>query len=113
MKHTKLLSIVEDILSEGKTLWKAPRGQKYENEAHAKREMKKMPSKLQKYFTTKSVDGPSYGVDVEVNKSFEKKAETLDQSMDTYTKEIDGFEITLADGYYPISIAKFDESEWK
>jgi hypothetical protein len=42
MKHTKLLSIVEDILSEGKTLWKAPRGQKYENEAHAKREMKKI-----------------------------------------------------------------------
>ncbi len=56
MKHTKLLSIVEDILSEGKTLWKAPKKQKYENEAHAKREIKKMPSKLQKYFTTKSVD---------------------------------------------------------
>ena len=28
-------------------------------------------------------------------------------------EEIDGFEITLADGYYPISISKFDESEWK
>ena len=111
MKHTKLLSIVEDILNEGKTIWKAPK--KYQNEAHAKREIKKMPSKLQKYFTTKSVDGPSYGVDVEVTKSFEKKAETLDNSMDTYTKEIDGFEITLADGYYPISISKFDESEWK
>ena len=68
MKHTKLLSIVEDILNEGKTLWKAPRGQKYENEAHAKREIKKMPSKLQKYFTTKSVDGPSYGVDVDTIK---------------------------------------------
>ena len=48
-----------------------------------------------------------------VNKAFEKKAETLDNSMDTYTKEIDGFEITLADGYYPLEIAKFDESEWK
>jgi hypothetical protein len=33
--------------------------------------------------------------------------------MDTFVKEIDGFEITLADGHYPISIAKFDESEWK
>ena len=33
--------------------------------------------------------------------------------MDTYTKEVDGFEITLADGYYPLEIAKFDESEWK
>ena len=50
MKHTRLLSIVEDILNEGKTLWKAPK--KYQNEAHAKRELKKMPSKLQKYFTT-------------------------------------------------------------
>ena len=45
--------------------------------------------------------------------AFEKKAETLDNSMDTYTKEVDGFEITLADGYYPLEIAKFDESEWK
>lgn len=111
MKHTKLLSIVEDILNEGKTLWKAPK--KYQNEAHAKRELKKMPSKLQKYFTIKPVDGPSYGVDIEVNKAFDKKATTLDNSMDTYTKEVDGFEITLADGYYPLEIAKFDESEWK
>ena len=30
--------------------------------------------------------------------------------MDTYTKEVDGLEITLADGYYPLEIAKFDES---
>ena len=112
MKHTKLLSIVNDILNEGKNLWKEPKRQKYENEAHAKREIKKMPSKLQKYFTIKPVDGPSYGVEVEVNKAFEKKATTLDNSMDTYTKEVDGFEITLADGYYPLEIAKFDESEW-
>ena len=39
MEHTKLLSIVKDILNEGKTLWKAPK--KYQNEAHAKREIKK------------------------------------------------------------------------
>ena len=51
MKHTKLLSIVEDILSEGKNVWRQPPRGKYKNEAHAKREIKRMPSKLQKFFT--------------------------------------------------------------
>ena len=47
----KLMSIVEDILSEGKNVWRQPPRGNYKNEAHAKKEIKKMPRKLQKFFT--------------------------------------------------------------
>ena len=107
MEHTKLLSIVKDILNEGKTLWKAPK--KYQNEAHAKVfyvKLKRCQVNCKSILQSNQLMVlPSYGVDIEVNKAFDKKATTLDNSMDTYTKEVDGFEITLADGYYPLEIA--------
>ena len=53
MEHTKLLSIVKDILNEGKTLWKAPK--KYQTK-HTLSDDQKDASKLQKYFTIKAVD---------------------------------------------------------
>ena len=112
MEHTKLLSIVEDILNEGKNVWRQPPRGKYKNEAHAKREIKKMPSKLQKFFTIKSIDGPSYGVEVEATDAFHKKSDTIDSNIDYFTYELEGFEIGLIDGHYPEYISIFNKSEW-
>ena len=112
MEHTKLLSIVKDILNEGKNVWRQPPRGKYKNEAHAKREIKKMPSKLQKFFTIKSIDGPSYGVEVEATDEFHKKSDTIDSNIDYFTYELEGFEIGLIDGHYPEYISIFNKSEW-
>ena len=108
----KLLSIVEDILKEGKNVWWQPRKGKYKNEAHATKEIKKMPRKLQKYFVAKSIDGPSYEVEVEATDAFHKKSETIDSNIDYFVYELEGFEIGLEDGHYPDYIMKFRKEKW-
>ena len=109
----KLMSLVEDILKEGKNVWWRPRNGKYKNEAHAKKEIKKMPNKLQKFFTIKSIDGPAYEVEVEATDAFHKKSETIDSNIDYFVYELEGFEIGLIDGHYPEYISIFKESEWR
>ena len=75
-------------------------------------EIKKMPSKLQKFFTIKSIDDPSYGVEVEATDEFHKKSDTIDSNIDYFTYELEGFEIGLIDGHYAEYISIFNKSEW-
>ena len=84
------MSIVEDILLEGSNIWNEPTV--YRNQAEASKELKKFPSKLQKYFEV-APDGtrPS---GILATDEFHKKAKKINKS----TFELEGFEIGIEDG---------------
>ena len=90
MDTTRLMSIVEDILSEGSNIWNQPTV--YRNAAEADKELKKFPSKLQKYFKVAPDDTRPAGI--LTTDEFHKKAKKVNKS----TFELGGFEIGIADG---------------
>jgi hypothetical protein len=109
VKHTKLLSIVEDILNEERHIWDTPKV--FRNAADATKELKKFPSKLRKYFKVAPDDTRPAGI-IATDK-FHDKSETIDSNIDYFVYELEGFEIGLIDGHYPEYISIFNEAEWK
>ena len=93
----KLTELVEDILSEGKYLWDAPRV--YRNAADANKELKKFPSKLRKYFEVAPDDTRPAGI--LATNAFYKKAKEDGSSLRHVTYELEGFEIGLDDDTFP------------
>jgi|TARA_B100000579_G_C22632780_1_gene757467 hypothetical protein len=108
VKHTKLLSIVEDILNEERHIWDTPKV--FRNAADATKELKKFPSKLRKYFKVAPDNTRPAGI-IATDK-FHDKSETIDSNIDYFVYELEGFEIGLEDGHYPDYIMKFREEKW-
>jgi hypothetical protein len=90
MDTTSLMSIVEDIFSEGSNIWNQPTV--YRNATEADKELKKFPSKLQKYF--KVAPDATRPAGILTTDEFHKKAKKVNKS----TFELDGFEIGIEDG---------------
>ena len=74
MKNSKLMSIVEDILNEGKDVWEAPNEwAEYKDKNHASSELKKFPTEVRKHFEVKKAVGKEYAI--VAKSSFKKTAE--------------------------------------
>jgi hypothetical protein len=115
VKHTKLLSIVEDILNEKRVynldashLWDTPKV--FRNAADATKELKKFPLKLRKYFEVAPDDTRPAGI--LATNAFYKKAKEVDDNVDYITYELEGFEIGLDDGRFPDYIKPFRKEKW-
>ena len=73
MKHTKLLSIVEDILNEGKNVWRQPPRGKYRTKHTQNVKSKRCQVNCKNTLQSKALMGPAYGVEVEATDAFHKK----------------------------------------